>query len=69
MTLGEFRQLTKTLPNHTPMHIVNSSYEWYGEEPMNSSAWRIINRRLEFNFGNCREFLYDEVELITKGGL
>ena len=54
MTLKEFRSITKSMPDTIEMEIFNPCFEWYGLEPMYKEAWKKINGKLIFSFGNMK---------------
>lgn len=42
MTVKELKELLDKFPDDVLLEIFNSSYEWYGIEPIESSRWRLI---------------------------
>jgi len=52
MILGEFRQMTKRMPDTIRMDISNLASEWYGAETMDRCAWREVDKVLVFFFCN-----------------
>lgn len=51
MTVKELKDLLRDLPDDTPIELFNSSYEWYGIEPVPSESIRMIDGHLVIHFG------------------
>lgn len=63
MTVKEMKELLADLPDEAPLEIFNSSYEWYGIEPIDAGHWQLIDGRLVLHFGGdtAWENEYEEI--------
>jgi len=60
VNLGEFRELTRSLPDSIPMTILNTSYEWYGHAEIQLGSWKVVDGNLVFNFANDPKWPRDD---------